>query len=215
MNGNALARLSAQPVSELQARADRLAEQARAARTRPAQGISSALRMTKAAIARALELQATGAAKGHAEKPNKQRYADPFPQLSHGAEIQNLHNGMFVLSVYRPDNSSPAQVSVSTSSRTARREFQGNVFKTLQGAINACNVYVQKNGASADRPLQSPDREVDYVYARSPRGKADETEAALRNLPKFGPGELRGSDFRDGGRGRVTHYPVRSWDEWF
>lgn len=211
MNGNALARLSAQPVSELQARADRLEEQAH---EKPAKGILSALRMTKAAIARALELQATGAAKGHAEKPNKQRYADPFPNLSHGAEIRNLHNGMFVLSVYRPDNSSPAQVTVSTSNRTARREFQGHIFKTLQGAISACNAYVQKNGTSSDRPLQSPDREVDFVYADSPRRKADEAEAILKRLPRFQPRELRGSDFKDGGRGRVAHDPVRSWDGW-
>lgn len=180
MNGNALARLSAQPVNELQARTVRLEEQAR---DKPAQGILHALRMTKAALARALESKATGEAKGHSEKPNKQRYADPFPNLSHGAELQAI-GGVFVLSVYRPDNSNPAEVVVSASNQAARRELQGKIFKTLQGAVGACNDYIRKNdGASVDRPLQST------------------------------PGELRGSDFSNGGR-RVTHNPVHDWDGW-
>lgn len=181
MNGNKLDRLVGLGVAELAGRQAQLEAQ----KERPSKGVALAIRMTKAAIERATEIDRTGAAKGHSDKPFMQHKVDKYSALSHGSQIESFKD-VFHFFVHRPDASQNAVIKVECSDSAARREFQGRLFADVDRAKSACSKYLART-ASGETQRPSNDPEVTGTYYDKSSLRTERLRIASDLLRNFKP----------------------------
>jgi hypothetical protein len=205
MDGNKLDRLVGLGVAELAGRQAQLEAQ----KERPSKGVALAIRMTKAAIERATEIDRTGAAKGHSDKPFMQHKVDKYSALSHGSQIESFKD-VFHFFVHRPDASQNAVIKVECSDSAARREFQGKIFSDLDAAKRACERYLART-ASGETQRPSNDPEITGTYLDKASLRMERLRIASELLKNFKPVPL--SEHRQAERfaqGQGT-YPEQFW----
>ncbi len=205
MDGNKIDRLVGLGVAELTGRQTRLEAQ----KDRPSKGVALAIRMTKAAIERAAEIDRTGQAKGCSEKPFRQHKVDQYSALPHGSQIESFKD-VFHFFVHRPDASQNAVIKVGCSDSAARREFQGRLFADLDRAKAACSKYLART-ASGETQRPSNDPEVTGTYYDKSSLRTERLRIAsdlLKNFKLVPPSERRAAERFAQGQGT---YPEQFW----
>ncbi len=135
MDGKKLDRLVGLGVAELTGRQARLEAKKL---EKPSAGVAAGLRMIKAALTRALDLEKTGVAHARANKPDRLKFNDAYRHKPHGDIVTTREPGIQI-AIHRPYDGQRTQFKISCSSHSFASWplLHNRIFPSLDGPDGA------------------------------------------------------------------------------